>query len=321
MKKSLILLLIFTLVVTLFAGCATEDAPSEEPADDPGVEEPAEPQVNRGKVVVSSKEWTEPLVLGEITMQYLEYLGYDVEDRTALGPTPLLRDAMKADEIDIYWEYTSTVLVFEAGFEQAESLEMSHSLVKEWDLAENNIIWGAPTTANNTYVLITTPEFAEENGFSTTSELAALINDGVPVRAFFGLETFERPDGVLGMEKFYGFEFDRNLLTTGMSGLDHETLRQGKTDVAMALSTQGQIKRFNEFVVEDDKGFFPPYMACYTLRGEVADENPMLVEEMDALSPYITNENLISMNDAVELDGESASDVAERFLKENGLID
>lgn len=45
-----------------------------------------------------------------MTVQLLENHGYQVKDRTSLGSTAVLRSAIEADEIDLYWEYTGTTL-------------------------------------------------------------------------------------------------------------------------------------------------------------------------------------------------------------------
>ena len=51
---------------------------------------------------VGSKEFTEQLILGQITLQALEAAGATVNDQTGLAGTVAARKALEAGEIDMY---------------------------------------------------------------------------------------------------------------------------------------------------------------------------------------------------------------------------
>src|SRR3712207_7960913 len=55
-----------------------------------------------------SKEFTEQLILGQITLQTLEAAGATVNDQIGLAGTVAARKALESGEIDMYWEYTGT---------------------------------------------------------------------------------------------------------------------------------------------------------------------------------------------------------------------
>src|SRR3712207_2530671 len=57
---------------------------------------------------VGSKEFTEQLILGQITLQALEAAGATVNDQTGLAGSVAARKALESGEIDMYWEYTGT---------------------------------------------------------------------------------------------------------------------------------------------------------------------------------------------------------------------
>ena len=57
---------------------------------------------------VGSKEFTEQLILGQITLQVLENAGATVNDQIGLAGTVAARKALESGEIDMYWEYTGT---------------------------------------------------------------------------------------------------------------------------------------------------------------------------------------------------------------------
>ncbi len=54
---------------------------------------------------VGSKEFTEQLILGQITKLVLEDAGATVTDQTGLVGSPVVREALVSGDIDMYWEY------------------------------------------------------------------------------------------------------------------------------------------------------------------------------------------------------------------------
>src|SRR3712207_9574081 len=58
-----------------------------------------------------SKEFTEQLILGQITLQTLEAAGATVNDQIGLAGTVAARKALEAGEIDMYWDYTGTAWI------------------------------------------------------------------------------------------------------------------------------------------------------------------------------------------------------------------
>ena len=59
------------------------------------------------EIVVGGKNFTEQLILADMTATYLEGLGYEVEKRDGMGTT-ILRQAQLNDQVDLYWGYTGT---------------------------------------------------------------------------------------------------------------------------------------------------------------------------------------------------------------------
>jgi osmoprotectant transport system substrate-binding protein len=60
-------------------------------------------------VTVGGKNYTEQLLMAEVTTQLLRSKGYDVERRSGYDTTSL-RKAQEAGLVDVYWEYTGTSL-------------------------------------------------------------------------------------------------------------------------------------------------------------------------------------------------------------------
>ena len=62
------------------------------------------------EIVVGGKNFTEQLLLAEMTKQLLEAKGFEVSKKDGLGST-VLRQAQENGQVDLYWEYTGTSLV------------------------------------------------------------------------------------------------------------------------------------------------------------------------------------------------------------------
>jgi osmoprotectant transport system substrate-binding protein len=190
--------------------------------------------------------------------------------------------------------------------------------VADADAEQNDIAWLEPAPLNDTYRIAITSAFAEETGIEVMSDVATFVQDN-PDRGNVcaASEFINRDDGLPGLEKAYGFDFsevvelDLGLIYTQVG----ESCPFGEV-----FSTDGRIVANDLFVVEDDKDFFIAYNAALTMRQETLDENPDLADLFEPISEALTNEVITALNAAVDVDGESAADVAEEFLRSNGFI-
>ena len=103
-------------------------------------------------VVVSSKIDTEGSVLGQMVLQSLEGAGIPVENRLQLGGTSIVRNAIKAGEIDIYPEYTGNAAFFhdQADRDIWKDADKAYQEAARLDKEAHNIVWLEPAEANNT---------------------------------------------------------------------------------------------------------------------------------------------------------------------------
>ncbi|MDW7739391.1 MAG: glycine betaine ABC transporter substrate-binding protein [Bacillota bacterium] len=137
---------------------------SGEPEADPAKDTP---------VIVSGKTFAEALTLGYMTAYLLEDRGFTVIDEVGLAEVALIRPALEAGEIDIYWEYTGTGLINVMGHDEVVTdPQLCYELIRDWDLDNNDIIWLDYAPANNTFVLFISPEVYEEYGWTKLSDLA-----------------------------------------------------------------------------------------------------------------------------------------------------
>jgi osmoprotectant transport system substrate-binding protein len=99
-------------------------------------------------------------------------------------------------------------------------------------------------------------------------------------------------------------------------------LRSGRADVSIVFTTDPQIKREGEVLLEDDKGMFPPYNSTLVVRQDVADmAGPDLAKAVNILQEQLTDENMQELNARVDLDMKSPAEVAKEYLQETGIVE
>ena len=269
-------------------------------------------------VRVGSKEFTEQYLLGNMYEMLLDNAGFDAQF-TPVGGTAENHQALLEDEIDLYPEYTGTALLtqLEMEYDPSMSAQDVYDTVKAAYEEQYDLTLLQPTDFNNTYCLTTTRDKAEELGLQTVSDLAAAAPDLV-----FGTtqEFVERPDGLPGLQETYGgFNFkevvalDPGLLYTGID--------QGDIDVTTCFGTDGQIAAYDLVVLEDDKGFWPPYPAAPVVRQDVLDENPEIATVLNDLSSRLDGETMRQLNWEVAGNGREPDEVAHEFLVSEGLLE
>ncbi|NLA26662.1 MAG: ABC transporter substrate-binding protein [Firmicutes bacterium] len=271
-------------------------------------------------IVVGSKTFTEALLLGTMTYEYLKDLGYDVEDQVGLGELAIIRPALLSGEVSCYWEYTGTVLINVMEDEPSFDEEACYQAVKEWDEAENGIIWLDYAPLNNTYAIMVRGDIAEEYKLEKTSDFVALIEEGVSFKFVGAQEWVERPDGLQHWENIYDFKYPDKDMTQAELNIGYETLREEQADAGLAFTTDPRVKAYGIVALEDDKSAFPVYNAAPLFRKEIIDAYPDIPEQIKKLSSLLDDETIMELNKAVDVDKKMVEEVAKQFLKDNGLI-
>jgi osmoprotectant transport system substrate-binding protein len=253
-----------------------------------------------------------------MTAQLLKAKGFEVDERSGMG-SAAVRSAMENGQIDVYWEYTGTSLITYNKVSDRMSPEETYAKVKELD-AEKGIVWLDPSAANNTYALAMRKADAEERGIKNLSDLAAKVNGGEALTFASNAEFYARPDGLKPLEAAYGFEFGRANIKRMDTGLVYQALKEEQVDVGLVFATDGRIPAFNFLVLQDDKNYFPAYALTPTVRKEVLDKHPQLAEPLNALSAKLDDATMATLNAAVDVEKQSVEQVAEEFLKAQGLV-
>ena len=270
-------------------------------------------------IVVGGKAFTEQQIMTAMTVALLKAKGFTPDRKAGMG-SAAVRSALENGQVDVYWEYTGTGLaVFNKITDKFDSADAAYKKIKEVDGAKG-IVWLNMSPANNTYAFAMNADDAKKRGIVTMSDYAKAVKADPKMTFASNAEFYSRPDGLPGWQQTYGFEIDRENVKRMDTGLVYQALKDRQVDSGVVFATDGRIPAFNFVVIKDDKNYAAPYNMTPVVRKEIADKNPKLVEALNALSAKLNNETMAKLNASVDVDKKTPEEVAETFLKQNGLI-
>jgi osmoprotectant transport system substrate-binding protein len=279
------------------------------------------------KVVVASKIDTEGALLGNMIILMLEQSGIPTENRTEFGPTPMVRKAIAAGQIDIYPEYTGNGAFF---FDLADDplwkdAARGYQKVRELDMAANSIVWLSPAPANNTWAIAGRKDVADEHNIYTLEDFARFVNEGGRVR-LAGSEEFVNSAAALpAFQSAYGFSLRKDQLLTLSGGNTAQTEKAAAQNVngvnfAMAYGTDGQLAALGLIVLEDTKSVQPVYEPAPIVRKEILDQFPKIEAVLKPVFESLDLTSLQTLNARIQVEGLDAKEVARGYLKEKGFL-
>jgi len=265
-------------------------------------------QPDREPVHIGTKAFTESVILGEILTQYVN--SADSLEATLLkqlGGTRVLWSALIGGDIDVYPDYTGTIIEEIFADREINSLEELQDVLKEFGIRMSQ-----PLGFNNTYAIGMKEETAKNRQIQTISDL-----QNHPDLAFgFSNEFIDRSDGWRGLQTTY------NLQPNVVNGLNHDLayrgLENGDIDVIDIYSTDPEINYYDLTVLEDDRDFFPEYEAVFLYRDDVAAGVKKMISD---LAGGISEEEMIRLNAHVKIDGLNDAAAASGFLRQEFNIE
>ncbi len=255
-------------------------------------------------IKIGSKKFTESVVLGELISGLAREAQNQPLHYRELGGSRLVFNALVNGEIDVYPEYTGTLMQEIFAGRSVENVEQLKDA-----LAEEGILMTDPLGFNNTYAIGMLKTRAAELEAANFSDL------GRHPQMTFGVtnEFLDRADGWKALSKHYGFDFPN------VRGLDHDIafrqLAMGSVDAMDVYATDAKITSMDLQVLKDDRDFFPRYDAVILYRAELEQSEPELVARLNSLSGKIDEATMSGLNLAVE-EGLTETQVANKFLAE-----
>ena len=272
-------------------------------------------------LTVTSKEFTEQLILGAMMGIAFEAAGADVLDRTGIQGSIGAREAVKSGDADGMYEYTGTAWITYLGNSKPITDPLKQwQAVRDADL-KNGITWLPPSTLNNTYALAMNQANFKKYGTKTLSEVAALAKkDPGAVTLCVESEFANRADGLPGMEKAYGMNLPAKNITQMDTGIIYTQVKKGSCTYGEVFTTDGRIKSMNLAVMADDKKFFPNYNAAPEINTKALKKWPAIARVLAPVTKKLNNTVAQTLNAKVDVDGEDPHQVALDWMKAEGLV-
>jgi osmoprotectant transport system substrate-binding protein len=271
-------------------------------------------------LTVGSKDFTENILLAQMLIQATEAEGADVTDQSNLGGTSVNRDALLAGDIDVYPEYNGTGWTVHLGNQDPSSDPQElYDVTAEADLEQNGIQWVGLSPFNDTYGFAANGDLAEAEGGFDLQGMADYLEANPDASVCMETEFPDRPDGLVLFEEATGYEVPQEQIQILDTGLIYTETASGSCDFGEIFTTDGRITALNLELVEDP-GVFILYNVSYTFNDEVYQANAETYTEIvDAILEPLDNDKMAELNAQVDVEGESAEDVAASYLQEIGL--
>lgn len=261
---------------------------------------------------ISSQDFSEQKTLAQVYGQYLKAQGFDVDIQDPIGTRTQVLAALKSGKLDMEIDYSGPALLELKGTPTADAEETYSALTDA--LKSEDLTAAEQSEAEDSDALVTLKSYADSNSLKTISDLAEL--DG-PLTLGGAAECAERD------QCLKGYNGEKYALGLKFKVVDYgpplvEALKADEIQVAQYGTTAPEISTGEIVVLDDDKGLLPAANVVPVVRSEVSSDK--LTKALDTVSAKLTTKDLAEWNQATDVKKEDPADVAETWLKDNGLL-
>lgn len=276
-----------------------------------------------GNVVIAHQDYTEMSIMAEMYAALLEAEGFEPSLRP-VGDRAIYAGQLASGDVDVAPEYVSSMTEYlnreingpDAEMVASPDVDETMSQLEEL-AAEQNMTPLEPAEAEDANAFAVTQEFSEENDVTTLSDLGSLDE---PVALAAAPDCPDRPDCQIGLEEVYGIQIS-NFEPLGFgSPQTKDALTSGEVQVGQVGTSDGQVEELGLVVLEDDQDWQNAENLVPVVSTQFLEENPEAEDILNELSDVLTTEDLMRLNAAVDAERRLASEVAEEYLTEKGLI-
>ncbi|MET8418849.1 glycine betaine ABC transporter substrate-binding protein [Streptomyces sp. NPDC005134] len=309
------------VLAPVLAGCGLKSG--SPMADDvvPGSVGQGRP-LDGASLTVTSKNFSENIILGQMIGLVFKAAGAEVLDRTNLPGSISAREAIIKGDADAMYEYTGTAWITYLGHAKPIT-----DPLKQWEAVrdedrKNGVTWLPQSTLNNTYALAISRKNNAKYHLRTLSDVAALAKrNPSAVTICVENEFASRDDGLPGMEKAYGMSIPPGNIKKMDAGIIYTQVSKSNSCLlGEVFTTDGRIKALDLDVLADNKHFFPNYNAAPVIHTATFDKYPEIAGLLDPVSRRLTTEIAQELNAKVDVDGQDPHVVAKDWLIQEGFI-
>jgi osmoprotectant transport system substrate-binding protein len=305
------------LLAAVVAACGSSSSTSSKSSSGSGsgaTSAASGPGSGKPPIVMGDKNFDEEYLLGDLYQQALAAKGYKVTLKANIGSSEIIYKALQSGQIQMYPEYTGTLLTAVAGDNNPpKSAQDTYSKAQAYVKKHGSTLL-SQTPFYDADGLAVTKAYGKANGLATIPDLKKLskVSYGAPA------ENRTRYDGLVGLKKVYGLH---NLDFVPLAeGLNYKAVDSGQVKVATIFTTDPQLQSGKYTVLTDTKKLFGfQNVAPVVKQSLVKTEGPAFAQTVNKVSALLTLPAIIKMNAAVQLDQQSPAKVAHAFLAANGL--
>ena len=276
-----------------------------------------------GTVTVVGQKFTEADVMTELYRQLLEKAGYQTEVKN-LGARDIYLGPLQKGDVQVSADYLSSMteaLNRKANGDDAKpvaSADVQATLAKLNELgAKYGISALEPAKAEDANAYAVTKKFAEANHLTTLSDLGKL---GKPIALAANSDCSERPDCGKGLTSVYGIKLSKIEPLGFDSPETKKAAQDGEVQLAQVATSDGTLDSMGLVVLQDDKNWQNAENLVPVVNSAWLKKNPKAKAALNKLSGVLTTDDLKELNAKVDQERQEASQVAEDYLKEKGLI-
>jgi osmoprotectant transport system substrate-binding protein len=272
------------------------------------------PGAGKPPVTIGDKNFTEENILGQLYTQALQAKGYKVTVKENVGSSEIIYKALTSGQIDMYPEYTGTLLSAIANqTKEPASATAAYQEAKAF-VEKDGLTLLNYTPFYDSDALATLPSYASAHNLSSIADLKPLgksvILGGPP-------EFATRFEGLLGLKQVYGVVPTFKPIAIELS---YKALEGGQVNTQVVFSTDGQLLSGKFKLLADPKHVFGfQNVAPVVKKSVLVAEGPAFEQTLNSVSALLTLHAIQQLNAAVSIDKQSAAAVAHQFLVANGL--
>lgn len=271
------------------------------------------------KIIIGTTEYVEERIVSQLYAQIIEdRTDVDVELNNTMGSTLVLWEAIKANEIQGIPGYTGTYYATVLGLPVYKNMKADDIYS---DVGNELSKYGCSAVGqlgpNNQYVFAVKPELAQKYNLKTIGDLTSLSKDMIVgcSPSFYSREA----DGLIPVCEEYNLKF-KDALTFGAAPM-YLALMNDEVDVIVTYRTDGLLQKYDLVFLEDDHGFFPPYVLFMMLDEETVNAHPEIKDACLELEKLVSDKEMQDLNYRAAQNGEDPYVIARQFLQNKGLIE
>jgi osmoprotectant transport system substrate-binding protein len=266
----------------------------------------------KGTIILGTKDFTEEFVLGQLYKQALEAKGYKVVYKENIGSTEIINTALTSGKINAYPEYIGEIV--QTVFHQKQLPKTAHGwwlLGKKLEEQKGFTLSNATPFFDVDAIAVRKADAAKYH-LVNVADLAKVPNASIGARPEFK----NREEGFKGMQDVY--HLTKIKYVSIPTGLTYQALDQKKVFCINVFSTDAQLSTGKYVVLKDPKLVFGVQNVAVVIKKSLA--TPDVLKILNAVSAKLSQQAIVAMNVATQLNKKTPASVAHAFLQANGLL-